>query len=141
MSTKAVTYYPHPDLERIPRAFRKKWAQALKTSKQGKGGLIERDHKSMCCLGVACDIQGVERVQMLDRGLPTSLGETVPIGKLKGKQVTLQQVQDIAATYSLDFDRNQMDTHEFPELNDDIMTHKQIAQILLGNPVKVKEKL
>ena len=139
MKTKTVTYYPHPDLEVIPRAFRKKWAQALKTSKQERGELIDNELKKMCCLGVACDIQGVERVQMLDRGMPTSLDETVPIGKLKGKQVTLQQVQGIAAAYSLDFEMNEMKLYEFPDLNDDIMTHKQIAQILLGNPVKIEE--
>jgi hypothetical protein len=139
MKTKTVTYYPHPDLEVIPRAFRKKWAQALKTSKQERGELIDNELKKMCCLGVACDIQGVERVQMLDRGMPTSLDETVPIGKLKGKQVTLQQIQNVPAAFGPDFEMNEIKTYEFFQLNDDIMTHKQIAQILLGNPVKIEE--
>lgn len=55
--------------EKLPKAFKKKWVDALLSGeyKQGEGDLLHVG--KYCCLGVACVVAGVRKHDMLNKGL------------------------------------------------------------------------
>jgi hypothetical protein len=65
-------------LFQLPKEFATRWLAALRSGKykQAKGALLLKDaegNKSYCCLGVACDIQGIEEELLLQRGFPDDI--------------------------------------------------------------------
>lgn len=48
-------------MEKLPVEFKKKWVSALKSGKYKQGsGYLRNVNDEFCCLGVACDLVGVE---------------------------------------------------------------------------------
>ena len=47
-------------MEKLPKAFKKKWLKALRSGeyKQGMGELYDAMEDTYCCLGVACKVSG-----------------------------------------------------------------------------------
>lgn len=120
--SETITFTPHPDLEKIDPEFRRKWADDLRTSVQHRRSLANKDRTAFCCLGRAVVVAGIE----FDEGISGSrLGGVRPIA---GCDLRLL----MAATRG--------DTGEhcpFAYLNDDFLTHPQIADLLDGKTVTV----
>ena len=55
------------------KALKKKWVNALRSGeyKQGRVALYNKGYDSFCCLGVLCDVAGIDRDDIRGLGMPT----------------------------------------------------------------------
>ena len=119
-----------PDMDeiaKIPEPFRTDWAKALRTSKQYKSALIDPyDPEAMCCLGVACSLVGTPPEAMINLGVPTATEYD-----LMGMNLSVLAVAQVVLG-----DEN-LHHCGFTALNDQYLTHPQIADLLDGITVEI----
>lgn len=99
-------------------ANRRRWAQALESSRQAQHNLAD-DAGRECCLGVACRVlAGKTRGEMVWRPMPSDVG--VPLARLTGARDKEQKML-------ADANDNVIANQSFPVSG---MTHREIALYL-----------
>jgi hypothetical protein len=69
-------------MKKLPIEFKEKWCQALRSGDYIQANAVLYDgedetHKpKMCCLGVACDLVGINKAYLMRVGTPGDLNET-----------------------------------------------------------------
>lgn len=117
---KTITFTPHSDLKKLDAKFKAKWAKALMTSVQHKKQMSNDDDSAHCCLCVAARMEGADFSYYESKYLPNN---QVP---------NTYKVSLYYAAYCDD------DPYEFADLNDNYLTHPQIAALLRGESVTIE---
>ena len=138
MTTKTMTFTPHPDLQLLPEADRLKWADALDTSQQYKGQMCNSDNTRHCCLCVAEQVlNGATFEDYKGYPLPDEMENPYRVGLEVKENILLQRVY---AAYVTEPGCTTAPA-PFPLLNDYYLTHPQIAQLLRGETVTITEEI
>ena len=116
-----MEYKPHPDLDSIDPEFKKKWSAALRECKQFKGNWISEDQTELCCLGVAAQVDGLSKEEISSLNFDKSI-QSENVYRLT--KIFAASCEDVAQS--------------FATLNDDYLTHPQIADLLDGKTVIVE---
>jgi len=121
------------EIAKIPEPFRTNWAEALRSSKQYKGMLVNTDAPDeMCCLGVACVVAGVPYEDMLES---SGSSRAVP-RSTQYEMIGINLMQITVATRDL---KGKTFRTSFAPLNDKYLTHPQIADLLDGKTVETED--
>lgn len=121
------TFTPTKQLLQLPLAFRKRWARALMKSRQTKEKMSNSNNTAHCCLCVLERLDGATFEDYRECGLPSEM-RTKSCVRVGGTRVEKIPVAFNSVTRRVEM---------FATLNDDYLTHKQIAQLLLGKTVEV----
>ncbi|MFI5404982.1 MAG: hypothetical protein ACHQ1D_00565 [Nitrososphaerales archaeon] len=109
----------------------KKWIKALRSGKyaQGNGCLYDAELNEYCCLGVACEIAGMKKVEKFvdAMGSMTHYGKEYSIAPKKVVKLLKLRYQDGAPKDSSNFDL-------LIDLNDDGSSFEDIACTIEQNP-------
>lgn len=133
-----MIFKPHEDIQQIPKGFRKRWAEALMSSKQAKDVMYDPKTRGDCCLMVAERLNGNSPRNFLKN----SKGE-MPAGKFKAPYRTPEGelLQDLMlAQHSLSGEEGDCIYYLPSYLNDVLLNHKQIAALLRGETVEIPDE-
>lgn len=131
---KKITFTPHEDIKKIPDAFRKKWSAALRESKQAKQ-VLAKQSGAMCCLGVACDVVNIPLEDMVGKGTPLNIPKQPLLGTKKKRSLNIVDLQGLKTAQDASGT-----VYGFVKLNDDFLTHPQIADLLDGKEVTIRKR-
>jgi len=100
------------------------WLQALESGKFEQGHRDLRTANRFCCLGVICELEGLERIQEGFRDGPDLL--------FRGLNNRLIELYGLHSGFGSSLYRDQ----SLSKLNDDGATHMEIATLIRYNPRK-----
>lgn len=100
------------------KALKKKWVNALRSGeyKQGGNRLYNKKYDSFCCLGVLCDVAGIDRDEIWDESMPT---------RKQAKAIGLPYADE-----GVDYDTKKNITAKLANFNDDGKSFKWIASYI-----------
>jgi len=114
----------------LPKAFAEKWIAALRSGeyKQGQEALMIEgpyNDKKYCCLGVACDVVGINILSSYENAFPCTLSNTDALPKLL--------VQNHSFKAGLSEKAQTTFVSKVAALNDDGKTFPEIADWIEAN--------
>lgn len=129
-----MIFQPSGAMATIPQEFREKWAAALMESTQHKGSMVNLDDTAHCCLCVAAQTEGATWNDYADLfGAADIPDQCAPITKGFERKI----VAETGSVFFVERGFSCRHTFNFSQLNDNHLTHPEIARLVLGETVVI----